>query len=228
MNVLKVWSETFLANCIWGESEKFKVAWDSKKFPSLHNSIRDKYLNKATNMLEFGCTYSDLGCFLSFCVDRKMREEFYKKYVNMKAIHAHDKYTDSFLGPSDNIAVAKELLNLRKYLGQALGYENYISYDFKDKMINCPQVIKNFLKDSLDAIRPIHRKNLKKTKDYARKKLNIKNIMPWDITYVLSTSAANITKMSSHQFDNYFELSRVIEFSFNYFEKNVFFEFYSY
>ena len=212
-------TQDFIANCQSAERELFEIPWDPKIFPWVHKRIYAQYFDKAKNKLVFQCRSDDVHAVLNSCADREIREKFYKIYQNHRRGGSPSSLAKTSAAPPDNVQVARKLLSTRKYLARLLGYENYFGYALRHKMIKSPAAVNNFLQDTLKALAPIHRNNYKKLARFARRKLGIKKLAPWDINFIISKFSENILQTKSWKFPDYFELDAVKKFSFNYFEK---------
>ena len=212
-------SEEFIINCERAQRELFEIPWEPKNFPWGHKRIYAQYYDKAKNKLVFQCRHNDVHAVLSSCADRKIRERFFKMYQSRGHAAAPPTGLKPTAAPHDNVLVAKKLLSTRKYLAGLLGYENYLEYALRHKMIKSPAVLNNFLQDTLKTLAPIHRKNHKKLARFACQKLGIEKLAPWDINFIISKFCEDILQTKSWEFLDYFELGAVKKFSFDYFEK---------
>ena len=212
-------SDNFLANCAAAARQKFKASGDPQKYDFISEQARRRYLNPATNMMEFPCQLAHLSTLIMNCTDRKIREAFCKRYTEQRPATVQSEYGGAWKNFPDNYHLATQLLSARKYLAQLLGYENYIDYAFADKVIDSPAAIDKFLEKSLAVLQPVYRENFRKTERFARAQLNLAPLQPWDYSYVVANYSARITKTKPWELIDYFELERVKQFSFDYFEK---------
>lgn len=125
---------------------------------------------------------------ITYADSRSLREEIYRAYVTRA----------SDLSPNcskwDNSDVMQQILCKRFELSHLLGFESYAAHSLATKMVKTPQQVLDFLNSLAAASYTKAQQEFQELSQFARTKLNIQQLEPWDISYASE-------KMRHHDFD---------------------------
>lgn len=123
------------------------------------------------------------------------------------AITASREYLD---GKYDNGPIMAEMLKLRQEEATILGKEDYVAVSLFDKMATIEQVeaLHNKLRSNLT---PIAQKEFQELKDYAKEKLGLENIEPYDIAYTTTRLKAEKYDLDDKVLSEYLPLNNVLK-----------------
>ena len=106
--------------------------------------------------------------------------------------------------------IIEEILQLRQIMSEILGFENFAEYSLATKMAKKPSDVINFLND-------LKKKAIKKSKNeilalqkYAKNKLDIKDLHPWDLAFVAEKYKEENFGVSQEELKKYFPVENVI------------------
>lgn len=137
--------------------------------------------------------------FMKFAASRRRRRELYRAFTSRAAA-----------GSYDNRPVLTAILRLRRELAEALGYANYADLLLGDRMLKSGSAAQAFERELARRTVPFHRTESGALERFARERLGIERLQPWDLEYV-----AQALRRSRFQFDEeelrpYFPLDRVL------------------
>jgi oligopeptidase A len=146
---------------------------------------------------------------ITYAEDRELRQKFYEAY----STRASD------VGPSankfDNTNVMDKILALRSETAKLLGYENYAEVSIATKMADSVNHVNKFLQDLAKIAYPKAQAEFETLKKYAKDKLGIDEVMPWDIAFVSEKMLHELYDVSQEKLRPYFPLPRVLSGLFN-------------
>ncbi len=141
---------------------------------------------------------------ITYAEDRDLRQQFYEAY----ATRASD------VGPSagkfDNSAIMNQILALRAEIADLLGYANYAEVSIATKMAESPSKVNEFLQDLVEISYPKAKAEFASLQKYAKDKLNIDEVKPWDVAFVSEKMLHDLYDISQEKLRPYFPLSRVL------------------
>ena len=124
---------------------------------------------------KFTLKLPSFSAFMRYSPDRSLREEFYRKYYVRAS---------SFTPQTDNTPLIEEILSLRTAQAGLLNCANFAELELRGKMAGQPAVVEKFLLDLLEKARPKAKREMDELATFAREKLDITDLRPWDLTYV--------------------------------------------
>lgn len=134
----------------------------------------------------------------------KLRKEIYYIYNT----RASDKFIDN---KWDNSKIMLEILSLRNKLSNILGFKSYAHKSLKNKMLQKPHEVINFLNNLADKILNKAKKEIKQLHDFTNKKYKTKKIDIWDISYFSEKQKNFLYKINDEKIRTYFPENKVIQ-----------------
>ena len=148
---------------------------------------------------------SSVESFLQFSARRDLREEAFKAWVTRGENG----------GPTDNRAVAAEVVALRAELAQLMGYETYASYALEDTMARTPASARALL----NRIWPVAVERAEQERaalqTRARDEGENFEIAAWDWRYYAEKERQARFNLDDSELRPYFEIERMIEAAFD-------------
>lgn len=147
------------------------------------------------------------------------------QYANNAALREklHKAYSTraSEFGPKekDNTPLIGQLLKNRHEEAKLLGYKNYAEVSLVPKMAETPAAVEAFLTELAQKARPKALADWQEVQDYARDKLGLKNVNPWDSAWVSESLRRAKYAYSDHEVKRYFTLPAVFNGLFRLVEK---------
>jgi oligopeptidase A len=142
---------------------------------------------------------------VSYADSRELREEVYTAFVTRA----------SDLGPNagkfDNAPILEEILTLRQELARLLGFDTYADYSLTTKMADSPAQVLDFLEDLARRAKPQAQEEFAELSAYARDKLGIETLKPWDVAYASEKLREARYAISQEQLRPYFPAPRVVD-----------------
>ena len=142
---------------------------------------------------------------LTYADDRQLREKVYWAYQT----RASDQGPDA--GRFDNSARIDRIMALRHEAAQLLGFRNAAEESLATKMARNPEEVMEFLDDLAARARPVARRELAELRDYARERLGLANLEPWDIAWASEKLRRERYALDEEELKAYFPLPAVIE-----------------
>lgn len=138
--------------------------------------------------------------FMKYADNRSLREKLYREYTNLG--NKNDEY--------DNKDILKKIANIRLETAKLLGYQNYASYQLKNKMAQNTENVYQLLEQLLDAYKPVAINEYSMIQGFAMglEKENF-TIMPWDWSYYSEKLKDMRFDVNDEMTRPYFELERV-------------------
>lgn len=141
--------------------------------------------------------------FMTYCSNRKKREELYKAY------YARGK---------QNSKIIEEILFLRKKLSNLLGFNNFAELSLASKDAKSPENVMNFLESFIEKCRKKGESELNELSSLG-KKLGIKDIKPYDTAYLSEKLKKLKFGYTDEDFRVFFPKDKVVEGLFKFCEK---------
>ena len=164
--------------------------------------VRDIY-QKGPAQWQFSPSESSYKDFMSYCPNRKLRERMYHKYHTLASHYGQPEY--------NNLPLITEVLNLRQEQAQLLGYANHAAVAFQSRMEQDPKKISAFLATVLEKCQPKAQKEIVELEKFARQKVGINDLAPWDLGYISRKLKAQKYNYHEEELRAYFSADRVLE-----------------
>lgn len=170
---------------------------------ALHNAhalAKEKNLPGWVLTLEYPCYLA----VITSADDRLLREELYHAF----ATRASDQGPSA--GQFDNTAVMEEILSLRQEEARLLGFANYAESSLATKMADSPKDVLDFLTHLSQRALPQAKIEFAKLQHFAKTKLNLPELSPWDIAYASEKKLQAHYAISQEELRSFFPLPKVL------------------
>ena len=150
----------------------------------------------------------DQPCYMAvmtFADNQELRKTFYMAYSS----RASNKFP--IKGKWDNTRNIEEILMLRQTMAQILSFDNYAEYSLATKMAKSSDEVIDFLNNLKNKAIKKSKKEIHVLKNFAKDKLNIKKLNPWDLAYVSEKYKEENFGFSQEELKKYFPVENVIE-----------------
>jgi oligopeptidase A len=104
----------------------------------------------------------------------------------------------------DNGPLILEILKLREEESKLLGYRHFADVSLVPKMAESPEEVTQFLRDLAKRARPYAERDLQEIRDFAKNKLGMTHVEPWDMTYVSEKLRQDRYAFSDNELRQYF------------------------
>src|SRR5690606_14534115 len=104
-----------------------------------------------------------------------------------------------------------EILTLRREEAGLLGYRDFAEVSLVSKMADSPSQVIEFLRDLARRARPFAERDLAELAEFARERLGIESLQPWDLAFASEKLKEERYSFSDQQVKQYFQLPRVLE-----------------
>jgi oligopeptidase A len=142
---------------------------------------------------------------MMFANNQQLRKTFYLAYMS----RASNKFPIS--RGWDNTKLIEQILSLRQTMSKILGYKNYAEYSLETKMAKSSKEVISFLNNLKIKALKKSKKEMQVLNNYAKEKLKIKNISPWDLAYVSEKYKEENFGVSQEELKKYFPVENVID-----------------
>jgi len=149
----------------------------------------------------------DQPCYMAvmtFAKDQKLRKKVYLAYAS----RASSKFPVK--GQWDNTKIIEEILKLRQTMSEILGFENFAEYSLVTKMAKKPSDVVDFLNGLKEKAIKKSRSEILNLRRYAKSKLGIKELLPWDLAFVAEKYKEENFGVSQEELKKYFPVENVI------------------
>ncbi|KAI3835451.1 hypothetical protein MKX03_034541 [Papaver bracteatum] len=115
--------------------------------------------------------------------------------------------------PRANLALLDKLITARHDLAQILNHRTYAEFAVHQNLSSSPEVVKSFLVEMAELVRPKADKEFNKIRDFKRERSDYKNgvLEPWDEAYFTGMMKSSAYNLDSSAISAYFPLSQCIE-----------------
>ncbi|WP_071057895.1 M3 family metallopeptidase [Pelistega sp. MC2] len=113
---------------------------------------------------------------MQYAQNGKLREIMYRGYSTIASDQGDTRFDNS-----DNI---EQLLSLRQEESHLLGFKNFADMQLETRMANTAEQVISFLRDLASRAKPYALKDIDTLKAFAKEKLAIDSLNPWDYAYV--------------------------------------------
>jgi oligopeptidase A len=146
---------------------------------------------------------------LTYADERSLRETVYTAYNT----RASDQGPQA--GRFDNAQRIEQIMALRHEAARLLGFANAAELSLDDKMAGSPDKVLGFLSELAARARPVAERELAELREFARERLGIADLAPWDIGYASEKLRQQRFAFSEEELKPYFPLPAVLEGMFN-------------
>jgi oligopeptidase A len=146
-----------------------------------------------------------MPCYLpvmQYAHDGALRERLYRAYGTRAS-----EFGDSRL---DNTAIIPALLALRAEECRLLGFDTYAQLSLQPKMAERPEQVIDFIRDIARRARPYGERDMQTLREYARTRLGLADVQPWDIAYVSEKLREAQYSYSDQEVKQYFTEPKVV------------------
>lgn len=162
--------------------------------------------SKELDGYRFTLQYPSLLPFLRHSTRRDLREQMYRAFGS--------RATE---GELDNRPLVREILALRQELATLHGKENFADYQLEPRMAKDAQTVISFLEELSDKTQPYFEKENAELIAFAKDKLNIEDIQPWDMYYVNEQMRQQNYALDEEILRPYFPMEQVMQGMFDIF-----------
>ena len=148
---------------------------------------------------------------MQYARDRGLRETLYRAYTTRASEHPSAPQDPEAIGKLDNGPVMAEILRLRREEAKLLGYRDFAEVSLVPKMAEAPAQVIEFLRDLAGRARPFAERDLAELAEFARERLGIESLQPWDIAFASEKLKEERYSFSDQQVKQYFQLPRVLD-----------------
>ena len=142
---------------------------------------------------------------LTYADDRGLRERVYTAY------HTRASDQGPQAGRFDNSARIGEILALRHEAARLLGFANAAEESLATKMAATPARVLDFLHDLVRRAKPVAMRELAELREFAKAKLGIAELQPWDVGYAAEKLRQRKFSLSEEDLKPYFPLPAVMD-----------------
>ena len=192
---------TLFGNNILDATNKKTISASESELGEMPSDIKKIFKSDDGNYV-FTLNYNSYSSFMKYCTNREKRQQFHYDNATL-ASELGDK-------ENDNSALIDEMLKINSELAGLLNFTNYADYAMQKTMAKNPGVVKDFLRDISSKAMPIAKKEMNELKKYAKKKLGIDDIKPWDFSYVSNKLLKEKHNFSQAELRPYFKLNNVL------------------
>ncbi|MCI5560659.1 MAG: M3 family metallopeptidase [Phocaeicola sp.] len=140
--------------------------------------------------------------FMKYSELRPLREQLYMAY-NTQCTH-DDAY--------NNTAIVSRIVNLKREWAQLLGFEDYVQYKLKRRMLSTKEEVFALYDDLIKAYMPAAQKEMEELFGFVRRVEGESfHVQPWDLAYYAEKLRKEKYDYDSELLRPYFELSKVID-----------------
>ena len=144
---------------------------------------------------------------------RPLRQTLYQAFVT-RASELGAKYGQG-KAEWDNTQLMLKILSLRQEEAKLLGYPNYAALSLVPKMAQDVEQVRKFLNEFATRAHPKALSDLEELSEFAKSKLNIETLEPWDITFVSEALKEEKYLFSENEVKQYFPIDQVLTGLFN-------------
>jgi len=169
------------------------------------NAARKKAELSGSSGWVFGLQAPDYIPVMTYCNNREIRQKMYTAYVTRASEIGPDG------GKWDNSTIICEILELRKELANLLGFDSYAQYSLETKMASEADEVVSFLEDLASRSRKSALEEVAELRAFARSKLEIDKLEPWDYAWVSEKLKICRYSISDEELRPYFPLPKVLK-----------------
>lgn len=204
---LKILTTKFSENILDATHEYILYIKNETELSGLPNSIKQEAHFSATcdGKDGFKFTLHDTSYLpiLKYANNRKLRKKIYYAYATQASeLFKHPKW--------DNTDCMQEILHLRHEKAILLGFNNFAELSLAKNMVSSPNDVINFLHSLCEYTYTYAKKEWKTLQIFAKKTLNLKKIMAWDMLYVSEKFRKEYYGLCEQELKEYFPIFKVL------------------
>ena len=140
---------------------------------------------------------------VTYADDADLRKEIYTAYVT-RASELGEK------PELDNTENMQKILKYKQEKAKILGFNNYAELSIASKMAESPQQVIDFLEELAEKAKPFAEKEVAELKQFAKDKLGMETLEPWDVAYVSEKLKEQRYNISDEELKPYFAVDNVL------------------
>ncbi|MBB5214109.1 M3 family metallopeptidase [Parapusillimonas granuli] len=155
-----------------------------------------------------------MPCYLpvmQYARDRSLRQEMYRAYATIASEHGDPRL--------DNSPLIERLLALRAEEAALLGYASYAELRLETRMADDAGQVLDFLRELARKAKPHALRDLDELREFARERLNLPELEPWDIAFASERLREERYDYSEDEVKQYFTEPQVLRGLFRVMEK---------
>lgn len=135
--------------------------------------------------------------------DRDLRAQMYRGYATIASDQGDTRF--------DNSDLIERLLALRADEARLLGFGSFADMRLETRMADNPSQVLDFLRQLAARARPYGERDLEELKAFAREKLGMEELEPWDLAYVSERLREERYAYSEEDVRQYFTVDKVLK-----------------
>lgn len=140
---------------------------------------------------------------MNYADDSYIREAVYKANSETASPYANS-------GKYDNSSIILDIVNKKQEKAKLLGFNNHAELSTSKKMAENPDTVLKFLNELLEKSLPQAKKELKELENFAQNHLDISELKPWDLNYVVNKAKEKNYSIDSKKIMEYLPLNSVL------------------
>ena len=147
-----------------------------------------------------------MPCYLpvmQYAQDRSLRQEMYTAYSTIASEHGAPAL--------DNSQLIEQLLELRAEEAALLGFGSFADLKLETRMADSAQQVLDFLRELAGRAKPYAERDLAELRGYARDKLGLEQLEPWDLAYASERLREERYAYSEEEIKQYFTEPQVLQ-----------------
>ncbi|MDA0237298.1 MAG: M3 family metallopeptidase, partial [Proteobacteria bacterium] len=177
-----------------------------KRLEGLPDAILFEAKARATSLDQPGWSFTlKAPCWIPFmesCTDRNLREQMYHAYVTRASEYGKKAF--------DNSRIIVDILSARHEKAKLLGLDSFAHLSFATKMAAEPQRALDLMAELSDMARDRAVSEFEMLSDYALSRLGMRDLMPWDISFVAQKIKEERYSFKDEDLRQYFPLRKVM------------------
>lgn len=167
--------------------------------PSALRAARASAESKGRDGYRFTLHLPSFSAVMKHADDRDLRRTMFEAYA------ARGAHPDS-----DNTPLIGRILELRSELAELLGFPDYASLAMEERMVKRPDAAMAFERDLAAKVRPHVEAELAELEAFARERLGLARLEPWDLLYVTEHQRRTELGFDQEELRPYLPASRVL------------------
>ena len=186
---------------ILDDTNKFSIEVDEDVLGEMPQS--EKKAHQKEKKFVFGLQMPSYISFMTYCIDRDLREKMYKAYMT-RALQ--------------NEKIIEEILSLRYEKANILGFNNFAEYSIASKAAKSVDTVIDFLNSMSEPSKDKAKEELSMFENFATK-YGIDKLESYDLMFITEKYRKEVLNFSDEELRPYFEKNRVIQGLFDFLNK---------
>lgn len=204
INVLLAQKQNDFSNNVLDATNAFALLLSAEDLDGLPDSVKEQARANAQSKELEGYRFTlQIPSFLPFMrhsTRRDLREQMYNAFSS--------RGTEADF---DNRALVREILALRQELATLHGQENFADYQLEPRMAKNAQTVITFLEELSDKTQPYFEQENAELVAFAKDKLALEQIQPWDMSYVNEQMRQQNYALDEEILRPYFPMEQVMQ-----------------